>query len=73
MTPDWLSCAAGWITDTATMRKICDVAERYGVQSIKLTSAQRIALIGIREEELDNAGRTLRRPPARSSVSASGA
>jgi NAD(P)H-nitrite reductase large subunit len=39
----------GGITDTATLRKICDIADKYGVQSIKLTSAQRIALIGIRE------------------------
>lgn len=43
----------GGITDTATLRKICDVADKYRVQAVKLTSAQRIALIGIREEELD--------------------
>ncbi len=44
----------GGITDTATLRKICDVADKYKVQAIKLTSAQRIALVGIKEEELDN-------------------
>lgn len=43
----------GGITDTTTLRKICDVADKYGVKELKLTSAQRIALIGIREEELD--------------------
>jgi NAD(P)H-nitrite reductase large subunit len=53
----------GGITDTATLRKICDVADRYGVQSIKLTSAQRIALIGIREEELDNVWADLAQTP----------
>jgi NAD(P)H-nitrite reductase large subunit len=40
------------LTDTATLRKICDVADKYRLQ-LKLTSAQRIALFGIREEELD--------------------
>lgn len=44
----------GGITDTATLRKICDAADKYGVATIKITSAQRIALIGIREEDLDD-------------------
>ncbi len=43
----------GGITDTATLRKICDVADRYGVKELKLTSAQRIALMGVKEEDLD--------------------
>jgi NAD(P)H-nitrite reductase large subunit len=43
----------GGITDTATLRKICDVADRFGVTQLKLTSAQRIALFGLREEDLD--------------------
>lgn len=43
---------AGGLTDTATLRKICDVADKYRLQ-VKLTSAQRIALFGIREEEMD--------------------
>jgi NAD(P)H-nitrite reductase large subunit len=42
----------GGITDTATLRKICDVADKYQLR-LKITSAQRIALFGIREEELD--------------------
>ena len=42
----------GGITDTATLRKICDVADKYRLR-LKITSAQRIALFGIREEELD--------------------
>src|SRR5512138_1642263 len=52
----------GGITDTATLRKICDVADKYRVQAIKLTSAQRIALIGVREEELDNIWADLAEP-----------
>lgn len=42
----------GGFTDTATLRKICDVADKYRV-SLKITSAQRIAMIGVKEEELD--------------------
>jgi NAD(P)H-nitrite reductase large subunit len=43
----------GGLVETATLRKICDVADKYQVQALKLTSAQRIALIGVREEDLD--------------------
>jgi NAD(P)H-nitrite reductase large subunit len=53
----------GGITDTATLRKICDAADKYNVQMIKLTSAQRIALIGVREEDLDNIWADLSHPP----------
>jgi NAD(P)H-nitrite reductase large subunit len=52
----------GGITDTATLRKICDVADKYKVQSIKLTSAQRIALLGVREEDLDSIWADLAEP-----------
>ena len=53
----------GGITDTATLRKICDVADRYGAKMVKLTSAQRIALIGIREEDIDSAWADLAQAP----------
>ncbi|RNC72305.1 MAG: NAD(P)/FAD-dependent oxidoreductase [Desulfuromonadales bacterium] len=43
----------GGITDTATLRKLCDVADKYYVKELKLTSAQRIALFGVKEEDLD--------------------
>ncbi len=52
----------GGLTDTATLRKICDVADKYRVQALKITSAQRIALIGIREEELDDVWKDLAQP-----------
>jgi NAD(P)H-nitrite reductase large subunit len=42
----------GGLTDTATLRKICDVADKYRL-SLKITSAQRIAMIGAKEEDLD--------------------
>jgi NAD(P)H-nitrite reductase large subunit len=42
----------GGFTDTATLRKICDVADKYGAE-LKITSAQRIALMGVKEEDLD--------------------
>ena len=43
----------GIITDFNLLRKIADIAEKYGVKAIKLTSAQRFALVGIRAEDLD--------------------
>lgn len=42
----------GGFTDSDTLRKICDVADKYRL-SLKITSAQRIAMIGAREEDLD--------------------
>ena len=43
----------GIITDVNLLRKLADVAEKYKVQAVKLTSAQRIALVGLRQEDLD--------------------
>jgi NAD(P)H-nitrite reductase large subunit len=43
----------GIITDFNLLRNIADVAEKYGVKAIKLTSAQRLALLGVKQEELD--------------------
>lgn len=42
----------GGFIDTATLRKICDVADKYRL-TLKITSAQRIAMMGAREEDLD--------------------
>ena len=42
----------GGFTDSATLRKICDVADKYGA-SLKITSAQRIAMLGVKEQDLD--------------------
>jgi NAD(P)H-nitrite reductase large subunit len=41
------------LTDAATLRKIAEVAERYGAGALKLTSAQRIAILGLPAEKLE--------------------
>ncbi len=43
----------GLITDFNLLRKLADVAEKYHVQAVKITSAQRVALVGLRPEDLD--------------------
>jgi NAD(P)H-nitrite reductase large subunit len=35
------------------LRKLADVAEKYNVSDLKITSAARIAIIGINEEQVD--------------------
>jgi len=52
----------GGLTDSATLRKICDVADKYRLE-IKLTSAQRIMLIGIKEEDVDTVWAELAQKP----------
>ncbi len=44
---------AGGICSSDTLRRIADVADKYQVAAIKITGAQRIALIGINEEDID--------------------
>ncbi len=41
------------ITSPAQLRTIADVAEKYDCQALKLTSAARIAIIGLQEEDID--------------------
>lgn len=43
----------GLITDFDILRKIADVAEKYGAPAIKVTSSQRLAIVGVEEEDLD--------------------
>jgi NAD(P)H-nitrite reductase large subunit len=43
----------GGLTNPAQLRKIADVADKYQVQGLKITSAQRIAIIGFDEEHID--------------------
>ncbi len=45
------------------LRKVADVAEKFGVKALKLTSAQRIALVGLQEEEIDAAWKELEMDP----------
>ena len=43
----------GGITTPAMLRKLADVAEKYNAAAIKITSAQRIAVVGLPEDKLD--------------------
>ncbi len=36
------------------LRKFADVAEKYDAAALKITSAARIAIVGLKEEEIDN-------------------
>jgi NAD(P)H-nitrite reductase large subunit len=45
----------GGFIEPAMLRKIADVAEKYGAKFVKLTGTQRMVIIGIKEEDLDNA------------------
>ena len=45
----------GGFVEPAMLRKIADVTEKYHAKYVKLTGAQRIAIIGLREEDLDSA------------------
>ena len=53
----------GLVTPDA-LRKIADVAEKYSAQALKMTSAQRLAIVGLKEEDLDNAWRDLGMKPS---------
>jgi NAD(P)H-nitrite reductase large subunit len=37
-----------------TLRKLADVAEKYNAPAMKITSAARIAIVGLKEEDVDN-------------------
>ena len=54
----------GGIVSPDMLRKIADVSEKYGAAAIKLTSAQRMAIVGLKEEDLDNAWADLDMKPA---------
>ena len=45
------------------LRKIADVSEKYKAQALKITSATRIAIVGLKEEDIDNAWKDLAMPP----------
>ncbi|MDE2059759.1 MAG: nitrite reductase large subunit NirB [candidate division NC10 bacterium] len=49
----------GGVTSPAELRRIADVAERYQVPAIKLTGGQRIALAGVRKEQLPHVWKDL--------------
>ncbi len=43
----------GGVFDVAAARRIADVAERFGVQLLKVTGDGRLAMIGVKEEDID--------------------
>ena len=43
----------------AQLRKIADVAEKYKTAALKITSAARIAMVGLKEEDIDSAWQDL--------------
>lgn len=43
------------IISSDQLRKLADVADKYNVGAIKITAAQRIALVGLKEEDIDSA------------------
>jgi len=46
-----------------TLRKLADVAEKYNAAALKITSAARIAIVGLKEEDVDNVWADLGMPP----------
>ena len=48
----------GGITNSAQLRRIADVADKYNVPLVKLTGGQRIDLLGLRKEDFRRSGRT---------------
>ncbi len=53
---------AGLIT-SEQLRKIADVADKYNLPAIKITAAQRIALVGLKESDIDDAWNDLGMKP----------
>jgi NAD(P)H-nitrite reductase large subunit len=45
--------APGGFIDPEYMRRLADIAERFSIKAVKLTSAQRIMLIGLEEDKID--------------------
>jgi NAD(P)H-nitrite reductase large subunit len=43
----------GGFLDVAELRRMTDAAEKYGAAALKMTSGQRIAVIGLKPEDLD--------------------
>ena len=53
----------GGLCTPEELRKIADVAEKYNAAALKLTSAARLAMVGVKEEDLDDIWKDLGIPP----------
>lgn len=51
------------VVSPETLRKLADVAERYNAAALKITSAARIAIVGLQEEDIDDVWSALRMSP----------
>ncbi len=51
------------VVSTDTLRKLADVADKYNIAAVKVTSASRIALVGIKEEQVDAVWQDLEMSP----------
>jgi NAD(P)H-nitrite reductase large subunit len=46
-----------------TLRKIADISEKYSAAAIKITSAQRMVIVGLKQDDLDNVWKDLDMKP----------
>ena len=53
----------GGLITSDQLRNIADVADRYNASAIKVTGAQRIAIVGLKEEDIDKAWNDLGMKP----------
>ncbi len=51
------------VVSPETLRKLADVAEKYGAAALKITSAARIAIVGLKEEDVDDVWSELEMSP----------
>jgi NAD(P)H-nitrite reductase large subunit len=54
----------GGIVSADVLRKIADTADKYEAAAIKLTSAQRVCIVGLKEDDIDNVWDDLGMKPA---------
>ena len=51
------------VVSPAQLRKLADVAEKFGAAALKVTSAERIAMVGLKEEDIDRVWAELGQKP----------
>ncbi|MBP2029150.1 NAD(P)H-nitrite reductase large subunit [Methanohalophilus levihalophilus] len=54
----------GGIVSPEMLRKVADVADKYEAAAVKLTSAQRLCIVGLKEDDIDGAWEDLGMKPA---------
>jgi len=51
------------VVQPETLRRLADVAEKYGAQALKITSAARVAIVGVEEEDVESIWKELGMSP----------